>query len=145
MRFLATPSGFTMDRVRSIATKHISGTGWMDAGDRRGGQPALSPQGPGTSGDFKDGGFYRLGAGRGNEIRRLDGDLERKRLFQTVKLSPQPHSSLTFGLWNWKDSFRPFFTKSTWVPSRKGRLSRSTTTCTPWSSNTTSLALWPWA
>ena len=47
---------------------------------------------------------------------------------QTLKLSPQPHSPLTFGLRKLKASFSPSLTKSTSVPSISARLSRSTTT-----------------
>src|SRR6202008_1132064 len=45
---------------------------------------------------------------------------------QTEKLSPQPHSPLTFGLRKRKASFSPSLTKSTIVPSTRSRLSRST-------------------
>ena len=40
------------------------------------------------------------------------------RRLQTLKLSPQPHWSLTFGLLNLKPSLRPSRTKSSSVPSR---------------------------
>src|SRR5512143_4055276 len=51
---------------------------------------------------------------------------------QTLKLSPQPHASLTFGLVKRKPSFRPARVKSSSIPSRYGRLFGSTTTVTPW-------------
>src|SRR5271166_2168715 len=57
---------------------------------------------------------------------------------QTLKLSPQPHSPLALGFLNLKASFNPCFTKSTTVPSMSRRLSGSTTTLTPRSSNTAS-------
>src|SRR6185312_10558526 len=141
IRFLATPSGLTMDRVRSIATGTVLRT-QVDRSRRlrEAVSPPWNPLGPGTSGDLQGRGILPAGRRYSNEIRGLDGDFGQKKTFQTVKLSPQPHSSLTFGLWNWKDSFRPLRTKSTWVPSGMGRRSRSTTTLTPWSSSTTSLA-----
>src|SRR3546814_2069316 len=41
--------------------------------------------------------------------------------FQTVKLSPQPHSPLTFGLTNLNASLSPCFWKSSVMPSSIGR------------------------
>ncbi len=52
----------------------------------------------------------------------------------TWKLSPQPHSSFTFGLENLNYTFR--LTRSPAVPSRNLRGLPSTTTVTPLSSNT---------
>src|ERR1700682_338075 len=49
-----------------------------------------------------------------------------------LKLSPQPHSSFTFGLLNLKPSFKPSRVKSSSVPSRYGMLFGSTITVTPW-------------
>jgi hypothetical protein len=42
--------------------------------------------------------------------------------FYTLKLSPQPHSPLALGFWNLNASFKPCLTKSTKVPSIRGRL-----------------------
>src|ERR1700760_252842 len=52
--------------------------------------------------------------------------------------SPQPHSSLAFGLLNLKPSFNPSRAKSSSVPSIYARLFGSTTTFTPLHSNTSS-------
>lgn len=51
--------------------------------------------------------------------KKMNGDagLEQESKPYTLKLSPQPHSPLTFGLRNRKASFSPCFTKSTSVPS----------------------------
>ena len=46
----------------------------------------------------------------------------RRRRPQTEKLSPQPHSPLTFGFLKRKASFSPCLTKSTLVPSMSARL-----------------------
>src|SRR5512132_1221671 len=54
---------------------------------------------------------------------------------QTLNDSPHPHASCTFGLLNLKPSFNPSRAKSSWVPSRYGRLFGSTMTRTPWLSN----------
>src|SRR5215831_1669655 len=51
---------------------------------------------------------------------------------QTLKLSPQPHSSFTLGLLNLNPSFNPSRAKSSSVPSRYGMLLGSTTTVMPW-------------
>jgi hypothetical protein len=53
--------------------------------------------------------------------------MEKTMHYQTLKLSPQPHSPLALGFWNLKASFRPCLTKSTTVPSISGRLAASTT------------------
>src|SRR4029453_11557714 len=50
---------------------------------------------------------------------------------QTLKLSPHPHASLTFGLLNLKPSFKPSRAKSSSIPSRYGRLLGSTIPPTP--------------
>ena len=55
-----------------------------------------------------------------------------KRTLYMLKLSPQPHSSFTFGLLNLKPSFKPSRVKSSSVPSRYGMLLGSTMTVTPW-------------
>src|SRR5206468_1407781 len=59
-------------------------------------------------------------------------------LHHTRNDSPQPQRSFSRGLWNLKPSLRPSRTKSSSVPSMYGRLFGSTSTFTPWPSNTTS-------
>ncbi|MNC90203.1 hypothetical protein D3C83_62730 [compost metagenome] len=64
----------------------------------------------------------KVGAVQKIEVQRVGRGkaekLEVVPLPQTLKLSPQPHSSLTFGLLNLKPSFKPSRAKSSWVPSR---------------------------
>src|SRR4029077_1432226 len=57
---------------------------------------------------------------------------------QTLKDSPQPQRSFSFGLLNLKPSFRPSRAKSSSVPSRYARLLGSISTRTPLLSNVTS-------
>src|ERR1700719_2092836 len=70
----------------------------------------------------------RWGSGRQALVTRPIG----KRTLYMLKLSPQPHSSFTFGLLNLKPSFKPSRVKSSSVPSRYGMLLGSTMTVTPW-------------
>src|ERR1035438_8108256 len=75
-------------------------------------------------------------------VARLAGQTVRTRkcpsfkAFQTVKLSPQPHSPRAFGFSKRKLSFSPWRTKSMRVPSIAGRLAASTNNLTPRDSNT---------
>src|SRR5580658_2795607 len=113
---------------------------------------------PGLEGDFpgreKQGCFSRSPQGRDACVARVARDghpgLARSRdcaaqwvhgaprTCQTLKLSPHPHSPLALGFWNLKASLSPCLTKSTNVPSIRGRLRGSTTTFTPRASKTAS-------
>ena len=51
-----------------------------------------------------------------------------------LKLSPQPHSLLAFGLWNTQAVFKPWDAKSISSPRRESSFSEGTMTLTPWTS-----------
>src|SRR5580658_1053198 len=128
-----------MDRVRSSAIRgDLSKAVRLGAGDFR----AASCPGPGQAAQFTLPEYARQLTG----LRKYRfskeffasrrGDCAGAASPQTEKLSPQPHSPLTFGLRKRKASFRPCLTKSTMVPFRRPRLEESTKTVTPRSSNT---------
>src|ERR1700728_258866 len=140
MRLPLTPSGLTMDRVRSSAIRDdLSDEGVWKTGKCKAAAGARSPQG--------DCVVYLGRAGAGNlpaggsagllrvfvNVHALRPPAPQGRA-HTEKLSPQPHSPLTLGFLKRKASFRPCFTKSTTVPSMRLRLTASTNTRTPRSS-----------
>src|SRR5437762_9615247 len=130
MRLALTPSGLTMDRVRSSAIRFDLD---LSAGDavresiragavrRRvrasrevylGSLRAGNVRSAGSAGKLRVfGGPDARPEGARGSIRAASSGL------QTEKLSPQPHSPLTFGLRKRMASFSPCFTKSTIVPS----------------------------
>src|SRR5882762_8264189 len=145
MRLPLTPSGLTMDRVRSSAIRFdliekSTGAGMFaparDAGAQASGEVYLGLRTRGNLACDGSAGLVRVFAPESAAVSaRLCAALEP---LQTEKLSPQPHSPLTFGFLKRKASFRPCLTKSTIVPSSRPRLAPSTNTRTPRSSNSAS-------
>src|SRR5277367_5436840 len=119
-----------MERVRSI--------GMTTSGEEWGIRPARGRQRPRSVLERARGGNQD---GNPKCLYYLEKPLSSRggpKVFQTLKLSPQPHSPLALGFWNLKASLRPCLTKSTNVPSIRGRLKGSTTTFTPRASKTAS-------
>src|SRR5215472_18155182 len=139
MRLALTPSGLTIDRVRSSAIR-------FDLSENQ-----VSRRYCGGSAAARQAAQFTLGSALGAIWPSLEVPV-RQGVFadaamadatlwaparpkdQTEKLSPQPHSPLTFGFLKRNASFSPCFTKSTTVPSISARLAASTNTRTPRSS-----------
>src|SRR5215472_2503841 len=168
MRLPLTPSGLTMDRVRSSAIRFdlsVNADEWEIFRRRKRRPPADYPTtlrlprptslhgsarraisgGPRASGTVYLGYHARANLALGGSARLIRSFWGRRGGWrdaagfsrpkdQTEKLSPQPHSPLTFGFLKRNASFRPCLTKSTTVPSINARLAVSTNTRTPRSS-----------
>src|ERR1700730_17005608 len=149
MRLPRTPSGLTMDRVRSSAIRldlieKSTAAGMFaparDAGAQASREVYLGSRTRGNLACDGSAGLVRVFAPQAQAVSVAAGAVRapRSRRLQTEKLSPQPHSPLTFGVLERKASLTPCLTKSTIVPSSRPRLAASTNTCTPRSSNTAS-------
>src|ERR1700722_16009728 len=118
-----TPSGFTMERVRSIAI--LTSGALYGKSAPKGADKDREVYWRGALQAIRTGAEVPVLLGKtGPWLQGSDGA---QRLNQTLKLSPQPHSPLALGFWNLNASFRPCLTKSTSVPSINGRLVGSTT------------------
>src|SRR5882762_7952558 len=126
MRLALTPSGLTMDRVRSSGIRFgpLTKLHWVrvfgpacNAGARASREVYLGSSTRGNLACDGSAGLVRLFAPAKASGRRECGRCARAAPAgaQTEKLSPQPHSPLTFGFLKRKASFRPCLTKSTIV------------------------------
>src|SRR5438477_7333158 len=115
MRLALTPSGLTMDRVRSSAIREGPLKSFTQpvrvfapacaAGARAGPEVYLGSRTRGNLACDGSAGLVRLFAPPGR--RAAQARCVRPRVLQTEKLSPQPHSPLTLGFLKRKASFRP--------------------------------------